>query len=135
MKGTSYASPQYMAFSNLLSLRLFLVQIFALAPFSYTLSRCSSLNIRDQVLHSYRTTAKTVVLYILTSTVLDSRREDKRFWTEWYQALPEFNLLLICSYIKFLFVSTVPKYLNCVTFSRSDCYSYVMILACILVMK
>jgi hypothetical protein len=24
---------------------------------------------------------------------LDSRREDKRFWTKWQQALPEFNLL------------------------------------------
>jgi len=25
---------------------------------------------------------------------LDRRREDKRFWTEWQQALPEFNNLL-----------------------------------------
>jgi hypothetical protein len=25
---------------------------------------------------------------------LDSRREDKMFWTEWQQALPEFNLFL-----------------------------------------
>jgi hypothetical protein len=24
----------------------------------------------------------------LTFTLLDSRREDKGFWTEWYQALP-----------------------------------------------
>jgi hypothetical protein len=27
--------------------------------------------------------------------------EDRRFWTEWQQALPEFNLLLISSRIKF----------------------------------
>jgi hypothetical protein len=27
--------------------------------------------------------------------LLDSRREDKRFWTAWQQALPEFSLLLI----------------------------------------
>jgi hypothetical protein len=27
----------------------------------------------------------------------DSRGEDKRFWTKWYHALPEFNLLLISS--------------------------------------
>jgi hypothetical protein len=34
---------------------------------------CSSLNVRDQVSHSYRTTGK-IVLYILTFTFLDSRR-------------------------------------------------------------
>jgi hypothetical protein len=37
---------------------------------------------------------------------------------EWKQALPEFNLLLISSWIKFWFVTLVPKYLNCDTFSR-----------------
>jgi hypothetical protein len=26
---------------------------------------------------------------------LDSRQEDKRFWTEWWKALPEFSLPLI----------------------------------------
>jgi hypothetical protein len=31
----------------------------------------------------YRTTGKIIVLYILIFTVFDSRREDRRFWTEW----------------------------------------------------
>ncbi|PNF36932.1 hypothetical protein B7P43_G08055, partial [Cryptotermes secundus] len=47
--------------------------------FSNTLSLCSSLNIRDQVSHPYRTTGKIVVLYILIFTLLNSRREDRRF--------------------------------------------------------
>jgi hypothetical protein len=51
--------------------------------FSNTLSLCRSLNVRNQVSHPYKTTGKIMVLYILTFTFLDSRREDKRLWTEW----------------------------------------------------
>jgi hypothetical protein len=50
--------------------------------FSNTLSLCSSLNVRGQVLHPYRTTGKIIVLYILIYTFLD-RREKKRPWTKW----------------------------------------------------
>jgi hypothetical protein len=42
----------------------------------------------------------------------------QRFWTEWWQALPDFSLLLISFWIKFWFVTVVPKYLNCATFSK-----------------
>jgi hypothetical protein len=48
-----------------------------------TLSLCSSLNVRDQVLHLFRTTGKIIVLYIQIFKFLDSRREDKMFCTEW----------------------------------------------------
>jgi hypothetical protein len=51
--------------------------------FSNTFSLCSSINVRDNVSHPYRTTGKIIVLYILTFTFFDSRREDKRFCTEW----------------------------------------------------
>jgi hypothetical protein len=45
------------------------------ALFLNIFSLCSSLNVRDQVTQAYRTT----IIFIL----LDSRREDKRFWNEW----------------------------------------------------
>jgi hypothetical protein len=51
--------------------------------FSNTFSLCLSLNVRDQVSHPYRTMSKIKLLYIIILMFLDSRREDKRFWTEW----------------------------------------------------
>jgi hypothetical protein len=66
--------------------------------FLNTLSLFSSLNIRDQVSHPYRTTGKMIVLYILIFKFFGSRGEDRRFLTVWQQALPELNLLLIFFY-------------------------------------
>jgi hypothetical protein len=71
----------YEAFSNLLSL-LSAVQIFSSAPCSQISCLYTSLHVRDQVSHPFRTTCKIIVLYILIFTFLDGRREDNRFWTE-----------------------------------------------------
>jgi hypothetical protein len=39
--------------------------------------------VKDHVSHSYKTTGRIMVLYILTFTFVDIRREDRRLWTEW----------------------------------------------------
>jgi hypothetical protein len=64
---------------HLISLRS---KIFLSTLFSNTLSLWPSLNVRDLVSHPYRTTGKIIVLYILIYNFFDSRREDRRFWTE-----------------------------------------------------
>jgi hypothetical protein len=46
---------------------------------SNTLSLCSTLNARDHVSHPNGTTGKMIVLYIITFTFVDSRREDRKF--------------------------------------------------------
>jgi hypothetical protein len=44
---------------------------------------------------------------------------DKIFWTELWQAVPEFDLILISSYMQIWFVSVIPKYLNYAIFSNN----------------
>jgi hypothetical protein len=80
--------------------------------FSNILSLIFSLNVSDQVSHPYKTTVKIIVLYILTFRFFDNTLEDKRFCTECLQAFPDFNRLLISSWIEFWFVKVVPKYLS-----------------------
>jgi hypothetical protein len=64
-----------------------------------------------------------LVLYIANFTFLDSRREDRRFRTEKYQTLLDFNLLLISSWIKFQFVTVVPQIYK-LTFVQTICWLF-----------
>jgi hypothetical protein len=56
----------------------------------------------------------------LKLNIFDSKLEDKRFCTEWQQALPDFNLLLIPSWIEFWFVTAVNNILNVPPLSRTN---------------
>ena len=55
---------------------------------------------------------------ILIFILLDSTLEGTRFCTEWSQAFPYLNLLLISSWIEVWFIRFVPKYMNCSTLSN-----------------
>jgi hypothetical protein len=48
-----------------------------------TLSLCFSCKARYQVSHSYRTTCKIILVYILIFKIFGSKRVEKRFRTEW----------------------------------------------------
>jgi hypothetical protein len=87
---------------------------------SNALNLCSSRSVRDQVPHPYKTTGKIIVLYISIFKFFYRRggKTKKKLWAEWEQAFPEFNLLLISSWMRFSFVTFVPKYLNFATFSK-----------------
>jgi hypothetical protein len=74
------------------------------------------LSVSDQVSHSYKTTGKIINLYIILFKFLDSKLEDTRFCTEWWQTFPEFNPPLISSWIEFWFVTVIPHYLNSLPF-------------------
>jgi hypothetical protein len=68
----------------------------------------STLNVSDQVSHPFKTTDKIIVIYILICIFLDSKIEDKRFFTDRWQDFPNFKLLLISSGIEFLFFKVFP---------------------------
>jgi hypothetical protein len=54
--------------------------------------------------------------YSLHFWIANWKSKDPR--TEWQQASPDFNLLLISSWTEFWFVNDVHKYLNCSTLSK-----------------
>jgi hypothetical protein len=47
--------------------------------FCNTLSRRSSLNVRDRISHVYTMTGEIIIVYVLIFTSLENRLEDKRF--------------------------------------------------------
>jgi hypothetical protein len=91
---------------------------FSRPLFSNTLSLYTCLTVRDQVAHPYITTNKVIILYILICILVGNKVTGKVFCTEWEQAFPSFNLLLISSWMEFLSVRIVPKYLNFSAFSK-----------------
>jgi hypothetical protein len=64
-------------------------------------------------------TGGQVSLHVVNVTWTDL--DSLAFRIEWQQPLPEFDHFLFLSYIKFWFVTIVPKYLNCATVSNNLC--------------
>jgi hypothetical protein len=86
--------------------------------FSHILSLCSFLSLRDKVSHQYKSTSKIIVLPILISRFAGKRRrDDKRLWTEWQQAVSKFKVVLIYPWIQFCLLP-FPRILYFVTFSQ-----------------
>jgi hypothetical protein len=73
--------------------------------------------VKDKVSHPYKRTGKILFLYILIFK-LKKWDEEAKDWTEWQQVSHESNILSDSSWMKFWFVSVVPKYLNLATFSK-----------------
>ena len=92
---------------------------------SNTLSLCYSLHVSDQVSHPYKTTGKIIVLYLLIFIFLCNKLGDIRFRTEWMQAFPDCNLLLIFSWMELWFAKVVPNYLKCSTSSKDLLLAFV----------
>jgi hypothetical protein len=71
---------------------------------------------------------KIILLHILRFMFKGSRWRDKISGTERQQAFPEFNLLLISSWIQFWFISDIPKIWNLFsTMSDRSLYIYIYI--------
>jgi hypothetical protein len=119
VKNTGCGVHHYAIFS-MIRLPHFYVQISSSTSVLRNPQSMYSLKVRDQVSHPYSTTGKILVMFILIFRFFDMRQEDRRFWTEWQQAFPEFNLLLNSLRMSFWFVSVVPKYLNFATFSNNS---------------
>jgi hypothetical protein len=124
-KNTIYEAPHYAVFS---------IPPVTSSTFSpnilNTLSLCTSLNVRDNVSHPYKTTCKFIVLYVLIFMFFNSRQKDESFWTEWQQALPEFRLLVTTSWIRFCLLLSFPNIWTVQYFQRiyllSLCYDFTL---------
>lgn len=81
----------------------------------FTLSPYFPLNVKDHVSHPNKT-GKMTLQYILIFIFYMVNRQS-RVWTEWWQASPQFNLILNALYRQFLFVS-FPKILTSPYFQR-----------------
>jgi hypothetical protein len=86
--------------------------IFLSALFWNTVSRCFSLQVRDQVPHPYKATGKITVIYVSILIYLYSNGKTKGSGRNGRAALPQFNLLLISTCMQFWFAGALSKYMN-----------------------
>jgi hypothetical protein len=100
------------------------VQVISLAPCPQTFSVLYLPLMSETKFHTHKKVqANFAVLFVLIFTFLESRRDDKMFWTEYQQALPELNFSLISSQTKFRFATVFSKCSKCTAFFMSWFYS------------
>jgi hypothetical protein len=95
------------------TLSLFCPNILLSTLFSNTLSLCSSLNVRDQVSHPYRTTCKIIVFYSLIFTFFRQQTEWQNILYWMVGSTTRIQSSLNFLWIKFSFLTVTLKYLNC----------------------
>jgi hypothetical protein len=121
VKCTSHEAPHYAVFSKLPPLLPPWFQIFAYALSFRSPSVYVLLLVWETKYHTHRKQrVRLCLFFILIFKSLKRRRQDRRFWAEWYQTFPEFNMLLISLWMQFWFATIVPKYLNFTTFSKDS---------------
>ena len=133
--GEEYRSLSSSLCSVLVASSVLRPNILLSTSFSKTPSLHSFLNVSDQVSHPYQTTGKIIFLYILIFIFLNSKLEDKRIGTKWYQAFPDFNLLLISSWIEFDLLRLFPIFELFHPFKRTIMNLYFVTLSCILISR
>jgi hypothetical protein len=121
LKPTNYEAPHCAVSSSLppLSRTHDNFQIFFSAPLSQTSSIYirSSLRARDQVSHTYKTTGKIIITYILM--ILERRRGFRRFWTNGKKHFVDLfcpQCLWSLSHPPWVWAFRCPNRFNCVTF-------------------
>lgn len=77
----------------------------------------SSLECETQF-HAHVNKKKMRCRYVVVCILVDTEHKDKIFWSECLQAFTEFNLFLISSCVKFLFVIVTLRYLCWSQFKR-----------------
>jgi len=84
--------------------------------FSSTLNRYSSISVRDRVSHSYKATGEIMILFCQIIMFLKKRPKHKTL-NKIVTSILVFNLLLIHSWMHFLFITALLKSLKVVTLS------------------
>jgi hypothetical protein len=126
VNGRDYVPPHNIISSFLRYLPLLAPRVILSTLISNTLSLCSSLLVRDEVSHPFKTTCRVIVLCILIFTFFVSKLDGRCFWTKWYQAFPKCHLFWIAFWLQFWYVRFVHKYLNFATFKGFVTCVYVL---------
>jgi hypothetical protein len=113
VKSTNYEAAHYAVFFNLLLLHPCSGILGTLFPDTFSLSPyCHSWSVTP--IQSYR---KSCSFLYFSFFFLDGRQEDKRFWSEWWQAVHDFSQFLNSFLLNWNFeVWLFPRYLKFATF-------------------